>query len=280
MDKYERIRKTEERPKCPDNEVRVTANTFLRYSLTYIASLFEKKKEEIVIKGTGFAIPKAISLATLVRHKFKGLHQIIEIGTMEIVDEFMPIEEGLDKVTMKRKIPLLSIILSLKELDKNNPGYSAPLPDSEIQPYQAAGFAPRGGYGRGRGYGRRGGFRRRGGYRRGGYRGREGYNVPEEQEEAAGYREEPRRFRGGFRSRRRGGYNVPEEQEEATGYRGERRRFRGGFRGRRRGGYYPKEEQGEYERAPYRRRGFGRFRSEGSRGRGFRGGYRRPRDEY
>ena len=96
-----------EKGKGPDNEVRVTNVTFVRTYLAYIARLFNEKHEHVVIKAMGNAISKAISLAMLVRRRFKGLHSITEVGATELSDR--------DRV---RRVSLATITLSKKELDK------------------------------------------------------------------------------------------------------------------------------------------------------------------
>lgn len=251
MFNYKRVNKPQEKER--DDAIRVTQSTFLRNYLRYIAGLFEAKKEEIVIKGTGNVISKAISLATLIRHRFKGLHQNIEIGTMEMSDEYQPIVEGLDPVILKRKIPLVTITLSLKELNTGSAGYSAPLPDSEVTTYvpnlsfrgeRAPGrrrFRGRSRFGRGgrRRFGGRGGYK--GGFR-GGYK--ESQPTEENQDdtvqgEQRGYGESRSfrragRFRGG-RFRRgmfRGGRFRVDGYREGR-YRGGSRFREGSFRGRR-----------------------------------------------
>ena len=193
----------ETKGKGPDNEIRVRSETYTRTYLAYIARLFEEKHEEVIIRGTGFAIPKAVGLAMLVRKRFKGLHQIVSTGINEFNDR-----------DFSRKVGLITITLSKKPLDIKNIGYSAPLPDSEVTEYQpfvpgstTAGGPPR----EPRDRERRGGFRGgRGGFRggRGGFRGGRG-----------GFRGE----RGGFRSER-GGFRG-----ERGGFRGGRRGFRGGY---------------------------------------------------
>ena len=153
--------------KGPDNEIRVKASTYTRTYLAYIARLFKENHDKVVIRGTGFAIPRAVALAMLVRKRFKGLHQIAEIG----INEF-------DDRDFTRKVGLINITLSKKPLDKNHIGYSEPLPDNEVTEYQpylpgaelpgrAEGEAPRRARTRGTRFGVRGrgrGFRGRGGY--------------------------------------------------------------------------------------------------------------------
>ncbi len=244
-----------EKGKGPDNEVRVTNTTYIRTYLAYIARLFQDKHDKIIIKAMGYAIPRGVALAMLVRRRFKGLHQIAEVSAVDLADQ--------DRT---RKVGLITITLSKTALDKNHIGYSAPLPDSEVTEYQpfvpgkpAPGAAAEGategqqpareegapmrggrfrppmGRGRGRGFGgRRGGFRgRRGAYE--GYGAREEYNAPER---SYGYEEEgegegsygyaPRRsgFRGG-----RGGFRGQFGGSRGFGGRRGGFRARGGFRG-------------------------------------------------
>jgi len=68
----------------------------------------------------------------IVKRRFRGLHQISTIGSTEIVDEYEPLEEGLDKVTDIRLVPFVEIILSKKELDTAHKGYQPPISDSLV----------------------------------------------------------------------------------------------------------------------------------------------------
>jgi hypothetical protein len=47
-----------------------------------------------------------------VKHRFAGLHQLNSIQTIEIVDEYEPLEEGLDHLIFKRYNTLLTVTLS------------------------------------------------------------------------------------------------------------------------------------------------------------------------
>ena len=114
-----------EKTKVADNEVYVTGTTYIRSYLAYVAHLFEEKQDTIIIKAMGNAIPRAVSLGMLIRGRFKGIHQIAEISTDEIKDR-----------NSVRRVGLIKIILSKKPLDKRHPGYTAPLPDSEVIDYK------------------------------------------------------------------------------------------------------------------------------------------------
>ena len=151
--------------KTLNTDIRVTNHTPIGAYLNYIANLFEHNEEKIVLLGTGFAIQTAINLAALVRRKFKGIHQITDVTTIEMPRRLPKNQKSTEKDM--RKVAMTTITLSKKELDKTHPCYTAPLADSEVTEYVAAvvpkrnGFvgARRGSY-RGRfNRGRRGGFR-------------------------------------------------------------------------------------------------------------------------
>lgn len=46
----------------------------------------------------------AVKLAELVKHKFRGLSQLTEVQNVEIVDEYEPLEEGLDYLKFSRNV--------------------------------------------------------------------------------------------------------------------------------------------------------------------------------
>ena len=54
--------------------------------------------DSIEIRGTGNAIVKALILIELVKRRVGDLHQINNITSTEIVDEFEPVVEGLEKI--------------------------------------------------------------------------------------------------------------------------------------------------------------------------------------
>ena len=85
-----------------------------------------------MLKAAGNAISKVIPTVELIKHRIEGLHSITHITTLEIKDEYEPIEEGLDHLTFSRKVTMLEITLSKKELDKKHPGYQPPIDASEV----------------------------------------------------------------------------------------------------------------------------------------------------
>merc|ERR1712226_1038239 len=112
----------------------------------------ELNKPKVVIKASGNALTKAVTAAEVIKRRFKGLHQITALGTVEIVDEYEPLEEGLDKVTDTRNVATIEIILSKEPLDTSDKGYQPPIDASLVTEYDAEEMSR--GRGRGRGKGR------------------------------------------------------------------------------------------------------------------------------
>merc|ERR1712060_706942 len=142
-----------------ETEIRVTAVGSVAAYCARANTLFnEQDKKAITITGTGNAITKAVTLAEVAKRRFKGLHQVTSLSTTEIVDEYEPLEEGLDKVTDTRTLSCIEIKLSKDALDTSDKGYQAPLPESEVTEYDpekaAAGRGRGGGRGKGRGKGK------------------------------------------------------------------------------------------------------------------------------
>ena len=115
----------------------------------------------------GRAISKTVTVAEIIKRRVPGLHQITELSSVEIVEVYRPLEEGLDTVQNVRNVSCIIITLSKDVLDTRHPGYQAPLPEGEVAgetAEEAEGERPatRGGRGRGRRGGRGGRGRGRG----------------------------------------------------------------------------------------------------------------------
>merc|ERR1712012_1146805 len=95
----------------------------------------ELEKKFIVIAATGNALTKAVTSAEVIKRRFKGLHQITKLGSQEIVDEYEPLEEGLDKVVETRNVPFVEIKLSKEPLDSTDKGYQAPIDEDEVKEF-------------------------------------------------------------------------------------------------------------------------------------------------
>ncbi len=57
------------------------------------------------------------------------------MSTIVMDDEYEPIEEGLERMTVSRKLTCLQIVLSKRPpADIHVPGYQEPIPSSEVNP--------------------------------------------------------------------------------------------------------------------------------------------------
>eukprot|EP00923_Selenidium_pygospionis_P031269 GHVN01055460.1.p1 GENE.GHVN01055460.1~~GHVN01055460.1.p1 ORF type:complete len:373 (-),score=66.81 GHVN01055460.1:465-1583(-) len=308
MEKYRKVAR--EKAVIKEDEIRVTSQGRLQNYISYASKIFhetdpEKNNHRVVIKATGNAIARAVSLAEVLKRRIPGLHQETTCGSTTITDVYEPLEgtEGLEKVTQQRMVSSIELLLTkeVSEVNLSAPGYQEPLDPSLVQELSKEEFLrgpPRegGDRGRGRGRGRGGGYR-------GGYRGRRG-GPPHERSEGE-YRHEDERDGGGVpderdsgrgRGRRgRGGSNWDGEgrgsggRHVSGGYR-DRRDFDydynggggygryngGGMRGRRGGGGGYEDSRDYAPRSGYGPRGRGNYRYHDEDG-GGRGGVRRPR---
>ena len=100
MEGYRKVeRDAGEREKAPEHEIRVTAKGQIKKYLGYALSAFGKRNmPTIEVRGTGNAIVKALILIELVKRRVGDLHQINNITSTEIVDEYEPLTEGLEKI--------------------------------------------------------------------------------------------------------------------------------------------------------------------------------------
>jgi DNA-binding protein len=98
-------------------------------------NLFSKGSDTICLKAMGRAINKAVTIAEILKRKMP-LHQCNALSSVEMIDVFEPLEEGLDTVTSRRYVSCMKITLSrtAEGLDTNDIGYQAPLPVEEMNP--------------------------------------------------------------------------------------------------------------------------------------------------
>ena len=83
----------------------------------------------------GRAINKAVTIAEILKRKMP-LHQCNALSSVEMIDTFEPLEEGLDIVKSRRYVSCIHITLSrtLDGVDVNDIGYQPPLPREEMNP--------------------------------------------------------------------------------------------------------------------------------------------------
>lgn len=118
-----------------DSEVRITQQGKPRNYISYAMNLFAEGSNSIFLKAMGRAINKAVTIAEILKRKMP-LHQINTLSSVEMIDVFEPLEEGLDVVTSRRYVSCMKITLSRsgEGMDAHNIGYQPPLPMEEIHP--------------------------------------------------------------------------------------------------------------------------------------------------
>merc|ERR1712072_456774 len=160
------------------------------------------EKQEVVVKATGNALAKAVTLAEVIKRRFKGLHQITKLGLTEIVDEYEPLEEGLDKVTDTRSVPFAEIKLSKTELDTKDVGYQPPVDEALVTEYDPEQMTRSRGRGRGKGRAKGG----RGGKGKGKGKGK-GYDDDDE----------PKKGKGKGKGKKGKGKGIGKEEPKGKG---------------------------------------------------------------
>ena len=99
----------------PPNEIRVKRGVGIGRYLKRAYELLNdatNTQDQIIIKGVSNAVESAVKLAELIKHRIKGLHQSNKISHITIVDEYEPLEEGLDHLKFTRIVTMLEIVLS------------------------------------------------------------------------------------------------------------------------------------------------------------------------
>ena len=120
-------------------EIRINRRTNVGRTLAYIYNNFVKEKtDKVLIKTYGAGISIAVRLVEIAKTKVEGLHQVNRIRCVEIEDEYIPLEEGLDLVKIKKHISVLEITLSkeVAEGEREEIGYQEPLPKEQIVPFE------------------------------------------------------------------------------------------------------------------------------------------------
>lgn len=83
----------------------------------------------------GQGINKVATIAEIVKHRVKGLHQINEIKTQTFEDLIESKDEENKEVSVSRKVTCLIIVLTLNApsgAERKGYGYQEPIPESEV----------------------------------------------------------------------------------------------------------------------------------------------------
>jgi DNA-binding protein len=133
ISKYRRVPK-DTKP-AENNEIRIKNNNPAFSYVAYAFKLFFEENEEFVyLNSTGPATSNAIKVVEILRAGIKNLHVQYKIVGTEFVDEYEPLEEGLDRVVETRTISSLQITLTVsqgKEIE-GTAGYMEPLPSDDV----------------------------------------------------------------------------------------------------------------------------------------------------
>jgi ribonucleases P/MRP protein subunit RPP25 len=128
------------------------ASNKMRNYISYAINLMtEKGHTSVQLKAMGRAINKTVAIgmhaqlhpaepdelihshlaAEIIKRRVKDLHQLTEVGSVNITDTWEPKEEGLNRLEITRHVSIITITLSKDVLDTTHPGYQAPL-DEEL----------------------------------------------------------------------------------------------------------------------------------------------------
>jgi len=156
MDKYQRVEKVKDETAAKiDEEIRLTAQGSISAYVSRAGTVFnELEKNHVLLKATGSALTKAVTTAEVIKRRFKGLHQITTIGSLEITDTYEPLEEGLEIVHDTRSVPFIEITLSKEALDTSDLGYQPPIDESLVKDVDPDEISKGRGKGRGKGKGK------------------------------------------------------------------------------------------------------------------------------
>ena len=142
--KYIRIPKQKITQTTPNHIINIKSTGSTKNYIAYGAKLLiNEKLNKIVLKASGNATNKALITADVLMKKIKGLAQINEIKSEEIVDEYQGKTPDLEPLSIKKNLALLEISLSLEtNIDKTHYGYQAPLPEEKIKEFGTS-FLPK-----------------------------------------------------------------------------------------------------------------------------------------
>ena len=125
----------------PSNEIQIssqsTANTYISRAIAILegtssveGSVNDESKVDTsrvaIISATGPTIATAVTVAEIVKRRVRGVHQITRIEPRQVLVDKRQQQQRKDVVAS------ISITLSTMPLDTTDPGYQAPLPDSEV----------------------------------------------------------------------------------------------------------------------------------------------------
>ena len=110
-------------------------------------ALLRGTAERVSVNAVGQAVAKAVRIAEIVRHSVPSLHQLNRVSHVEVEDVYLPLEEGLEEVVLRRKIAVLELVLMRdpRPGERDLPGYQPPLDLAQVRPAHGGrgGYRPR-----------------------------------------------------------------------------------------------------------------------------------------
>ena len=104
------------------NEIRVSSrgaiSKYIRFAIFRLAK--DLKQEALVVRGTGAAVPRVLTVVEIIKQRVGFLHQITNVYSIEL--------ENKQKSEELRRVTVLEVTLSKGKLDASDPGYQKPAP--------------------------------------------------------------------------------------------------------------------------------------------------------
>lgn len=92
-----------DREPIDEDEMRITSTGRMTNYVNYGAKILgDEDKKSIKIKATGNAIGKAVTLAEIIKRRFKGLHQITRCGSTVITDQYVSGQDNSEHVVQEK----------------------------------------------------------------------------------------------------------------------------------------------------------------------------------
>ncbi|CAH0555264.1 unnamed protein product [Brassicogethes aeneus] len=115
-------------PNLPNNFLwmQVRGGSKIRNLLTHALNEFPETKN-VVWTGFGPSVGKAVTCAELTKREYNNrLHQITKLSHRQVDEYWDPLLPELDKLVVKRKLPMIHIYLSIDPINSKELGYQAP----------------------------------------------------------------------------------------------------------------------------------------------------------
>lgn len=81
---------------------------------------------QMVFSGSGGGVTKTITCVEILKRQVEGLHQLSKLYYKTVTEIWESPQQGLPAISMKKRVPAISILLSKEPLDAQEPGYQPP----------------------------------------------------------------------------------------------------------------------------------------------------------